>query len=58
MGRQDQTMTAHQRQVAGVSEVPHAYLTAHSLLTLAAVILQADPPVVPLEFSMQLCMDP
>lgn len=25
---------------------------------LAAVILQADPPVVPLEFSMQLCMDP
>lgn len=37
----------------------HAYLgAACSLLTLAAVILQADPPVVPLEFSMQFCMDP
>lgn len=53
MSRQDRTVTAHQR---------HPLLmptwAVCSLLTLAAMVLQAHPPVVPLEFSMQLCMDP
>lgn len=30
----------------------------YSLLTLAAVVLQADPPVITLALGMQLCVDP